>query len=232
MLRWVMGDDQFFAACRDYLNNPGTAYDFGRVAELQNYMETRSGLDLDEFFADWYYGEGYPSYVLEWEEQQDSVIFTLSQLQSHPSVSFFEMPVPVTISENGNHFTFVLPHTAQFQRFAFFTGDVDIDSVKLDPERWILTRDNIVQEYITGIHDLVNQDYFRTYPNPAHDVLQFEHGEEIASLSLIDAVGKSITIPWDTQKANVSAVPSGSYIARLQNTAGGLIGVVPIVIVQ
>jgi aminopeptidase N len=232
MLRWVMGDDQFFAACRDYLNNPGTAYDFGRVAELQHYLETRSGIDLDEFFADWYYGEGYPSYVMEWEEQPDSVVFTLSQLQSHPSVSFFEMPVPVTISENGNHYTFVLQHTGQFQRFAFFTGDVEIDSVKLDPERWILTRDNIVTEFITGVHDVFNQDYFRPYPNPANDFLQFEHGEEIASVSLVDAVGKSISVAWNAQKANVSAVPAGSYIARLQNTAGELIGIVPVVIVH
>jgi aminopeptidase N len=232
MLRWVMGDDQFYAACRDYLNNPGTAYDFGRVYELQGYMESRSGIELDEFFADWYYGEGYPSYTLQWQEKQDSVIFWLSQSPSHASVSFFEMPVPVTISENGNTYTYVLDHVAQDQRFAFYTGDVTIDSVQLDPERWILSRDNQVHQLPTGTHDLINQERYKAFPNPSADILQFNNAIDISFVTLINVNAESIPLNWDQRKASVSHVPAGFYVAELKNAGGTVIGMVPVMVIH
>lgn len=232
MLRWVMGDDQFYEACRDYLNNPGTAYDFGRVYELQGYMESRSGIELDEFFADWYYGEGYPSYTLQWQEKQDSVIFWLSQVPSHASVSFFEMPVPVTIAENGNSYTYVLDHVSQDQRFAFYTGDVTIDSVQLDPERWILSRDNQVHQLPTGTHDLINQQRYKAFPNPTADILQFNNAIDISIVTLINVNADQIPLPWDQRKASVSNVPAGFYVAELKNADGQVIGMVPVMIIH
>ena len=76
MLRWVEGDDNFFAACRNYLNGAG---DFGVTSELQQFHENQSGIDLDEFFADWYYGQGYPTYDLKWSHVGDSLIVTLDR---------------------------------------------------------------------------------------------------------------------------------------------------------
>ena len=116
MLRWVVGDSNFFKACSSYLNLPHTSYGFGRTRDLQNELELASGKDLNEFFADWYYGEGYPSYTINWTQEADSVTFWVSQQTSHLSVPFFEMPIPIQVSYLGGSQTFVMQHTSQDQK--------------------------------------------------------------------------------------------------------------------
>jgi len=74
------------------------------LAYLQNETElTRSTLvrilkesrRLTEFFNDWIYNQGYPSYTItaqNWGPGQARVV--VNQTQTDASVSYFEMPVP------------------------------------------------------------------------------------------------------------------------------------------
>jgi len=230
MLRWIMGDEAFFAACRDYLDSPGTAYDFGYTEELQAYLEQRSGKDLDEFFADWYYGQGYPTYDLTWTQQADSIIFWLGQVQSHPSVSFFEMPVPVSVVLNGTAQTFVLDHTTQDQRFAFSIGNTVVDNVSIDPEIWLLSKNNIVTEITTSAYNPIAQSKFTVYPNPAKEFLQILPAEGIEAVEFYDACGKK----WETKLASGSAdvhdLPSGFYTVMLKGENGMILSIQPAII--
>jgi aminopeptidase N len=98
MLRWKLGDDVFFQSVRNYLADSSLAFGYAHTEDLKRHFEMESGENLDEFFNDWFYGEGYPSYQLEWTNQGSSVNIKLNQTPSHPSVEFFEMPVPVKVS--------------------------------------------------------------------------------------------------------------------------------------
>jgi len=232
MLRGIMGDEAFFLACRDYLNNPGTAYDFGRTTELQAYMEARSGKDLDEFFADWFYGQGYPSYDLQWSQQSDSLIFWLSQRQSHPSVSFFEMPVPVHAQLNGVDNTFMLQHTGQNQRFSFFVGNTNVDSVKVDPERWVLTRNNTVTEIITSTYNPIAQNQYMVYPNPANLVLNVTPSEEVATADMLDVYGKSNKLEISSGRLDIQGLAPGYYTLMLKNRNQEILSLQSVVIIR
>ncbi len=217
MLRWITGDDAFFAACRDYLNSPGTAYDFGRTIELQNYLEAHAGIDLDEFFRDWFYGQGYPSYTIQWEHKADSLIFYASQVTSHPSVPFFEMPLPVVVSHNGTHDQFVLNHTTQAQRFAFPFSNGQVDSVRLDPDRWILSRNNIVEELITAVDDPFDASALPLMPNPADAYVEIgPAGQSITHAELVNAQGLVIRRTVTNGRVELQDVPSGLYLIRLK----------------
>ena len=85
MLRWVMGDEVFFAGMQLY----GQHHAFGsaNTQEFQADMEESSGLDLSSFFNEWIYGQGFPEYrisdfeVFEDEELGNSARFTISQTQ-------------------------------------------------------------------------------------------------------------------------------------------------------
>jgi aminopeptidase N len=220
MLRWVVGDEFFFQSCRDYLNNPGTAYDFGTTEELQGYLESNSGKALDEFFEDWYYGQGFPSYQLNWQEKQDSVIFEISQTPSHESVSFFEMPLPVRIYSNGTTEEFILDHKNQGERFAFHTGDIVIDSVHFDPDRWILSRNNVVTDLTTSTGDVNANEKYKLYPNPAGDYILLPDSDAIHHAELINAQGQTLRTEIVEQKINVTDIPSGFYAVRLTNIHG------------
>ncbi|MCO6498304.1 MAG: T9SS type A sorting domain-containing protein [Chitinophagaceae bacterium] len=64
MLRTLMGDEKFFQACRNYLNDPQLAYGAATTADLQAHMEAvLGGFDLTSFFDSFVYGNGYPTYT-------------------------------------------------------------------------------------------------------------------------------------------------------------------------
>src|SRR5690606_18870975 len=99
MLRKKLGDAVFFQGLKDYLADPELAYGYAKTEDLIRIMEDASGVDLNEFFDDWIYEEGYPQYTIRWNQTNgaSNMIVTISQTQSHPSVSFFEVPVPLRI---------------------------------------------------------------------------------------------------------------------------------------
>ncbi len=72
MLRTLLGDDKFFLACRNYLNDPALEYGSATTADLQAHMEAVcGGFDLSGFFNSFVYGNGYPSYsgtnAIQWD---------------------------------------------------------------------------------------------------------------------------------------------------------------------
>src|SRR5690606_12413752 len=98
MLRKKLGDAHFFQGLKNYLNHPDHAFGYARSEDFMAIMEQTSSVDLSGFFDDWLYGEGYPSFNLEWSQATPTEIrLTLEQLQSHASVSFFEVDLPVRL---------------------------------------------------------------------------------------------------------------------------------------
>ncbi|MBK8564305.1 MAG: hypothetical protein IPN76_13450 [Saprospiraceae bacterium] len=111
MLRWKLGGDAFFGGLRNYLND--RQYDYARTTSLQSHLEATSGQDLDEYFEDWFRGQGFPSYKVVWEQSsQGDVYIQLNQTTSMPSsVDFFEMPVPILLIGADNDTIVRLEHT-------------------------------------------------------------------------------------------------------------------------
>jgi aminopeptidase N len=95
-----LGDSAFFKGIKRYLNDPQLRYGFATTADLQRNLESASGQNLDYFFRQWFYGEGYPSFKVQWG--QDSVTgqvnFIVSEKTSVPlSVDFFKVALPIRL---------------------------------------------------------------------------------------------------------------------------------------
>ena len=189
MLRWKIGDDNFFTALRNYQNNPLLSHSYARNIDLKNELEIASGQNLDEFFNDWYWGEGYPSYQLSYDQDNANLIsFTLSQSQSHPSVSFFEMPIPVLFKNALHDTTIVFNHTFSGQSFSTQLN-FKVDSVIIDPSNWIVCNQNIV----TQTHDFsVSNTSLKLFPNPAQEYIALEAIGNIESITIYSIDGKII----------------------------------------
>ena len=189
MLRWKIGDDNFFTALRNYQNNPLLSHSYARNIDLKNELEIASGQNLDEFFNDWYWGEGYPSYQLSYDQDNANLIsFTLSQSQSHPSVSFFEMPIPVLFKNALHDTTIVFNHTFSGQSFSAQLN-FKVDSVIIDPTNWIVCNQNIV----TQTHDFsVSNTSLKLFPNPAQEYITLEAIGNIESITIYSIDGKII----------------------------------------
>ena len=171
MLRWKLGDDVFFRAIRNYINAPELEYDYAYTNDLQFYLEQESETDLTEFFDDWFYGKGYPSYHLSWSQKDESIRMTLLQSTSHPSVEFYEMPVPVYMAGQGRDTIVRLEHEFDGQEFEFEVPFI-VDSVSVDPDYWLISAGNTVENLPVGIRGVDNQQASLSInPNPFTEAL-------------------------------------------------------------
>lgn len=209
MLRWVIGDDDFFRGIRNYLNDPVIRHNFAYTTDFIAHMEAASGRNLGGFFSDWYYGQGFPSYTVDVLQKSENLIsVTIYQSQSDTSVSFFEMPVPIQFFGSGKDTILVFDHTTSGQVFEVNPGFV-VDSVKFDPDLWLVSANNSIT---LGTHDLPAGKKLLLMPNPANDKLYIEHN--LGDLSLL----KIISV--DGKHQQVVAVNEGSD--RVQILTGHL----------
>ncbi|MBS1613093.1 MAG: T9SS type A sorting domain-containing protein [Bacteroidetes bacterium] len=160
-LRWVIGDDAFFGGLRSYLSDVMHEYAFATTPQLKSHLEAASGKDLTHFFDAWIYKEGYPSYQIAWSQNfEGKVKLSLNQTQSHPSVSYFILPVPIKFIGTGIDTTIVFNNTANGDEYTFQLPWL-VDSLVLDPDVWLICANNtIIKQSAYNFHMLL-------YPNPA-----------------------------------------------------------------
>lgn len=226
-LRWKVGDTAFFKGVRNYLNDPSVAYGFARTADLKRHIEATSGQNLTEFFNDYFYGQGYPSYTVGLCGYSNRASISISQTTSHSSVPLFEMPVPVKLinKRTGKDTTIVLNVTSNSQ---FFNIPLNInpDSIAFDPELQILSKNNKVSmTFCDATQEIDNQWLTNISPNPVASTLTFNFQNqktEDATIQIIDALGqvvytekKRIVTGENHLSLSVQTLPSGIYFLKL-----------------
>jgi aminopeptidase N len=170
-LRWIIGDSAFYAALNNYLSDASLAYGFARTAQLKSHLESACGQDLTWYFDDWFTGEGYPSYQINWSQEGDTVSFTVKQTQSHPSVSFFKMSIPVQFKNESRDTIIRFSNTFSGQPFTV-TIPFTVDSVLFDPDYQLISGNNTNN----AVKENSRQRNLQIYPNPAGDRVTFLFG--------------------------------------------------------
>jgi len=224
MLRWKIGDSLFFQALRDYLHDPALAFGYAKTPDLIYHVEQTSGQNLAGFFDQWYYKQGYPSYQVEWDQLGNNMLIRLSQTQSHSSVSFFEMPVPIEFSDGTHDTIVVFDHTFSGQMFSTplsFTAT----TVTFDPDLRILSaHDTVMFNSTLAVTDPASEDNFiQVYPNPVGDKVTIHKSQftsktalEISVYNVIGEMVLAAQLPiayclLPTCSIDVSTLPPGLY---------------------
>lgn len=163
MLRWVLGDTLFFKGVQQYMKDSKIAYGFARTDDLKRNLEEVSGKNLTTYFNNWYKAEGFPTYNVMWSINKNNwAKIVVSQTTSHPSVSFFEMPLALKFIKGSQVKTIVVNNSKNNQLFWEDIG-FDADSVLVDPEYWILSKNNTAIKEVGS----VIENEIKIYPNPA-----------------------------------------------------------------
>ncbi|UOK43012.1 MULTISPECIES: M1 family aminopeptidase [Flavobacterium] len=214
MIRFKMGDDNFFQAMRNYLNDPALAYGYATTPQLQAHLEAASGMDFTDFFNDWVYKEGYPTYnIIAQNWGAGLAKITINQTTSHPSVPFFEMPVPIQlIGENGEKRDLVLKNNVNAQEF-IIEVPFKVSEIHFDPKKNIISRNSTA--IVTDNSDLA------IYPNPSHDILTIKlpANSELEKVELYNMLGQLI-LKENNAIINISPLSNGVY-ALIVNTSTG-----------
>ena len=220
MLRNQIGDRAFFTAIKKYVKSPAHAYRFAKTADLVEFFEQASGQDLTEFFMDWFFGEGYPIFDLEYRINGSEVSVSLNQTSAHPSVSFFEVKIPFKISGNGRD-TMVYVYQTQNAQNATFQMPFLIDSITFDPNRIILAKVNA--NLVTSKSHLVSFPELSLFPNPTSSQIEIGGLPKNVSIKIINAKGLTCKRFYSTGSnlvEDLSMLSSGVYCIVFQSALG------------
>lgn len=221
MIKWILGDDVFYSALKDYHSRPELAYGYAKTADLKNSLLMSTGKDFTEFFNDWIYGQGHPTYQIRWNQTSDQMLrFKVSQTTSHSSVNFFEMPLPIKVNGTGGQVAYlVLNHTTKNQNFAEQIN-FPVSSVQFNYENQILQRNSTVTKDTTilAVNDS-GKDPVKVYPNPVKNSLSVSGITKDQQYEIYSMDGKMIkTGTYSSGKTiDVNTLTKGVYLLKIEN---------------
>jgi aminopeptidase N len=221
MLKWMVGEDAFYQAIRNYSNQ--YAYNYATGMDFKSSFEASTGKDFTEFFNDWYFGEGYPIYNIKWKQNSDqSISFKVSQTRSTTSApAFFEMLLPIKVTgTSGQTAELVLNNTTNDQ---FFTLPLsfDVASISFNYENQILTKNPTITNDTTF---LTTSDYkeipLKMYPNPTQSEIRFSGVTKKQNFEIYSLDGKLMLkgVYEPGTSINISKFKTGDYIIKINNS--------------
>lgn len=219
MLKWILGDEAFYSAIKDYHARPELAYGYAKTADLKNSLLQSTGKDFTEFFNDWIYGQGYPTYQIRWNQTSDDMLrIKVSQTQSHSSVSFFEMPLPIKVNCNGGQVAYLtLDHTTNNQNFANLIN-FPVSSIQFNYENQIIQRNSTVTKdtSILAVDDS-SKDAVKIYPNPVKNQLSVSGISKDQNFEIFSIDGKLIKKGSISsgKPVDVTSLSKGVYIFKI-----------------
>ena len=219
MLRFKMGDTPFFQALKNYLADTNLAYKYAVTSDLKWHLEAVYGSSLTEFFDDWVYNQGFPTYNIiaqNWGAGQAKI--SITQTQSHSSVSYFEMPVPVRLSGAGGlTFDTVLENTFNNQEFIISVPFV-VTGIEFDVKKELISKNNVatLANENFGIENTVV-----LYPNPVFDEIHVQIPSNILIKNIIfyNSLGQKV-LETNTLNFSISTLASGVHFVDIETSEG------------
>jgi len=221
--RFLINDDEvFFGVLRafqeEFIDRTATGEDFKNVAEAE------SGMDFSTFFDEWYYGEGYPTYSLEYAMVEDEIVVVLNQLVSMPGVTeYFSNDLEIEVEGvEGYTETFRLSDLIEGEGTFVFTFPEEVDDINIDPNNWIINQDGFVVENME-LASLIEQDVeIGIYPNPASDILNIRLNESLqnTNYTILNDAGQIVLEGQFNSSVNsidISELAAGVYHLSVLN---------------
>jgi len=229
MLRSQLGDEDFFAGIKNYITDPDLIYGFVTTTDLISHLEAAADTSLAEFFSDWFYGEGFPTYHILWDQDENGfVTIALDQETSSNKVDFFEMDVPIRLKSATDSIDVKLKHEKNGQLFSVPVG-FPVDEIILDPNIQLLHANDLVAQT-----DLSNAPVrLVIYPSPVSDILTiqlFSMQADNYTVTVYNNAAESVlttNISGDANQAqftiDVKTWPSGLYVIVVKNSTTDIV---------
>lgn len=217
-LRYEINNDSlFFKVLRNYLST--FSFSVATVDDFKQVTETTTGINFDDFFNQWYYGEGYPTFNINWIQINDTIIISSNQSTSTSNPSLFKTHFDLKINYAIKDTTVRLFQGMNNETYKICSPDI-VTSIQMDPNLWLIQKNNIISDI-----DKNNiSSSLEVFPNPAKDRinLNFKHGIKLynTTISIFDIHGQLLTqqaIKQEKTEIDISKFANGIYILKLTN---------------
>ncbi|MBI3133174.1 MAG: T9SS type A sorting domain-containing protein [Bacteroidetes bacterium] len=220
-LRFLIGDDAvFFDVLQTYQQTftDSTAH----ASDFKAILETVTGMNFTNFFNEWYYGEGYPTYSLEWNQINSSVFIELNQAVSMPGVTpFFTNDLEIGITDDlGNTSYFRLGDISSANSLHYLGFPGTIASIEIDPHNYIINQAGTVTENTSLVSLTEEYQAMNVYPNPASEKLIIESAEN-TPYQLINAMGQIVStgnFAAGKNTLDISTLSNGIYLVKTETS--------------
>ena len=218
MLRFIAPDDAtYFNALKAYQQQ--YAFKNATTQDFKAIMAQAYNQNLDTFFDQWVYKEGYPTYTPKWNQVGNLVFVQLTQTTSKPaSVALFSTPIEIKLqSATGDTIVKIYNNTAV--QLVAFTWNRTMTGLVVDPNNNILNKTGITTKDPSLAVGAITSDHLRIYPNPALDNWWVTGLAQHTELKLYNNSGqlvwgaKDIT---DTISIPAGKLPTGVYQLSIQ----------------
>lgn len=112
------------------------------VVDFKNYYEAQTNINATQFFSQWYYGEGYPTFNVKFNNLQGNVcVLSSTQTVSAPNATpLFITPIEYKIRRTGFPDTTVrVMHTNPIEMYSF-NARGPVTGIVCDPNNWLINK--------------------------------------------------------------------------------------------
>jgi len=217
----INNDSLFFEILKQYIST--YRYGAASATDFRAIAESVTGMDLTDYFEQWYYGSGYPVFSIHWNHTGDTLEFRSQQTTSTSITPLFrtsfdirvytpQRDTTIRLFQSESNMTWYLP----------FAGTVD--SVGFDPDKWLIQQHSVH----TSIGENQQPVQVKVFPNPTTgmvtliiDLVRF--GESLRA-QIFDITGrlrldKSIT--QSVSMLDLNELTPGIYMIRIENHPEG-----------
>jgi aminopeptidase N len=223
-LRHQIGDEAFFAGIKNLLTAAETADGFASAMQVKTYFENAADTNLSTYFDNWYYGQGYPIYTINWlQEISGDLSLSIRQTTTNSAVTFFPLHVPI-LFKGATQDTLIVFHNFENKQSYGFNLDFEVSAVVFDPDYTIIAP-HPAQIILSISEDVLNESII-VAPNPTNERLNIKgRGAKIKLVNLIDNSGRQVftqSYPDNPSRIHLDMtnIPIGFYYVRVETDKG------------
>ncbi|MBL0310321.1 MAG: T9SS type A sorting domain-containing protein [Bacteroidetes bacterium] len=225
-LRFEINNDSiFFLGLRNYLSQ--YAGGNARGSDFIDVMETTTGMDLTDFFAGWYYGYGFPTFNIKWNQKNGQLMMEVTETTSSTNTPLIKTSLEVKVLRANADTTLRFYIGQNVSSFNISSSD-SVTGFVVDPNQWIANKAGTTTMdtslIISGIEILKDGSAsFHIYPNPTNGTLYISSSlpsGEPMDAELYNAFGQLVHRERisSNRQMNLPTLPQGIYLLQINRS--------------
>jgi hypothetical protein len=177
-------------------------------------------MNLNSFFNQWYFGEGYPTYSVKWNQTGNDAAIEISHTSSMQSVTpTFTNDIDLRFIRQGQADTVIRFNiNSNANQFSIYNIGTLTGSIGIDPKNWIINKVGSITEdpnLQVGLLSTEVNKGMRVFPNPSNGEFTVQNIPSNASFfELFDSFGRLILTQKVTKEGliRLNELSDGTYI--------------------
>ncbi|MCE3228833.1 MAG: hypothetical protein K0S32_3384 [Bacteroidetes bacterium] len=203
-----------------YKNSTASTVDF------MNHYQAQTGINPTQFFNQWYYGQGYPTFTVKYNFVGNTCFIKSTQATSVPSsVPLFITPMEYKITRSGAPDTTVRVTHSNTIEFYSFNLLGTVTGVTCDPNNWVINKvvGPSLDATLIGIEETESTfAHISIGPNPTRNSVSINNVSIEGKVEICDLSGKKLSEKElkDGMSIDLGNYASGVYFVKLSDKNG------------